>query len=84
MQGDIYTAMADLTPEAMGEAMALATGLTTVPTPQGYEIESHEEAAGAHSYRVLFKTSAQDFRASVTWRQVAGAWKIASLRVQDL
>ena len=83
MQGDIYTAMADLTPEAMGEAMALATGLTTVPTPQGYEIESHEEAGGEHRYKVLFKTSAQDFRAAVTWRQVGGAWKIASLRLEN-
>jgi hypothetical protein len=80
MQGDIYTAMADLTPEAMGEAMALAAGLSTVPTPLGYDIVSHEEYEGEHRYEVLFRTSAQDYRASTTWREIAGAWKITSIK----
>jgi hypothetical protein len=82
MQGDIYTAMADLTPEAMGEAMALAAGLSTVPTPLGYDIVSHEERAGEYRYEVLFRTAAQDYRASATWREIAGAWRITSIQAR--
>ena len=83
LQGDVYTAMADLTPEAVNEAMALAAGLTAVPAPESYELDSHEEDAGEHRYGVRFKTSAQDFRATASWRQVDGAWKIISIRILD-
>jgi hypothetical protein len=83
LQGDVYTAMADLTPEAVAEAMALAAGLVAVPTPLSYEIESHESAGGEHRFGVVFRTSAQDFRATATWREVDGAWKITSIRILE-
>jgi hypothetical protein len=83
LQGDIYTAMADLTPEAVNEAMSLAAGLTAVPMPQSYDIESHEEVDGEHRFGVRFKTSAQDFRASASWRAFDGAWKITSIKIVE-
>ena len=83
LQGDVFTAMADLTPEAVTEAMALAVGLTAVPTPLSYEIESHESDGREYRYGVLFRTSAQDFRASASWREVDGAWKITSIRILE-
>ena len=84
LQGDFYSAMADLTPEAMNEAMTLAVGLTSVPALESYVIESHEESNGEHHFSVRFKTSVQDLEASATWRQVDGAWKVTSIKVEGL
>ena len=84
LQGNFFSAMADLTPEAMNEAMTLAGGLTSVPAPESYVIETHEESNGGHRYGVRFKTSAQEIKASVTWREVDGAWRITSIDVEGL
>lgn len=84
LQGDVYTAMADLTPEAMNEAMAFAVDLTGVPAPLSYDIESHEIMAGEHRYGVVFWTAASNLRASASWRQVDGAWKITSVRLEGV
>ena len=84
LAGDYMLAMADLTPEALNDSMTLGAGLTTVPTPQSYAIESHLEIGGEHRFVVLFKTSLRDFRASAAWRQVDGAWKIVAISVEGL
>jgi hypothetical protein len=85
LQGDLYSAMADLTPEAMNEAMALANELSGLSLPERYVIESHTQSEdGAHRFGVLFTAGTQQLRASATWRQFAGAWKIASLSVEGL
>ena len=84
LAGDIYGAMADLTPEAVNEAMGLAAGITTVPMPQSYELDSHEVLNGDHRYGVVFQTSGPELRAQATWRLVDGAWKIVSIGVIGL
>lgn len=84
LAGDIYGAMADLTPEAVNEAMGLAAGITTVPMPQSYTIESHEELNGDHRYGVRFLTSGPELNAQATWRLIGGAWKIVSIGVIGL
>lgn len=84
LAGDYMLAMADLTPEALQDAMTLGAGLTTVPVPQSYAIESEETVAGEERFVVLFKTSLRDFRARVTWRPVEGAWKIVAIAVEGL
>ena len=81
LQGDILTAMNDLTPEAYADAMNLATGVTSVPAIESYLIESHESAGAEQIFRVSFKTSLRDLRARATWRQVEGAWKITGIAV---
>ncbi len=84
LRGDYMTAMADLTPEALNDAMALGVSFTTVPVPESYAVESQEEAGGDQRFVVLFKTSLRDFRATATWRLVEGAWKIAAVGVDGL
>jgi hypothetical protein len=82
LEGDIFTAMADLSNEALNEAMSMTAGITSFPTPSGYNIESHEEADVEHRFRVRFQTNQGDIAAHATWRQVDGAWKITSINVE--
>ena len=84
LAGDYILAMADLTPEALDDAMTLGAGLATVPVPESYAIESREESGGEHRFAVLFKTSLRDFRATATWRLVDGAWKVVAISVEGL
>jgi hypothetical protein len=81
--GDLFTAMADLTNEALNEAMSISAGITQVPSASGYEIESHEETGGDHRFRVRFDTNQGAVIAHATWRQVDGFWKVTSLGVDS-
>ena len=82
VQGDILTAMNDLSSEAYADAMNLASGLTTVPTVEGYEIEASKVSDGAHVYHLRFKTNLRDLRATATWRQTDAGWKISAITVE--
>jgi hypothetical protein len=84
VRGDIMTAMQELTPEAFSQAMALGAEITALPTPEGYIIESEEEADGVHSFRVRFKTTSRDIVAVASWRQIEGVWKITHLAADGL
>lgn len=84
LAGDYMSAMTDLTQEAMNDAMALGATLTTVPVPQSYAVESHETPATDERFVVRFATTQGDFRATVTYRQIEGAWKIVALAVETL
>jgi len=79
--GDLFTAMADLTNEALNEAMSISAGITQVPSASGYEIESHEAEGEEHRFRVRFDTTLGAVFAHAIWRQVEGAWKVVSLGV---
>jgi hypothetical protein len=81
LAGDIYTAMQDLTMDAVNEAMSISSGITQIPTATGYAIESHEERDGHHHFRIRFDTSGGPINAHATWAQVDGAWKVTSLGV---
>jgi hypothetical protein len=84
LAGDYMSAMTDLTQEAMNDAMALGATLTTVPVPQSYAVESHETPGTDERFVVRFATTMGDFRATVTYRQIEGAWKIVALAVETL
>jgi hypothetical protein len=84
LQGDVMTAMADLSPEAFNEAMIMGGQISSVPTPESYSIESHEESNGVHRFQVRFKTSVRDVMAHATWRQIDGAWRITSISADGL
>ena len=83
LQGDIFTAMADLSPEALNEAMSMTTGVTSFPTPSSYAIELHEEVNREHRFRVRFQTNQGELVANATWRQIDGAWKITSIKIDS-
>jgi hypothetical protein len=84
LAGDFFSAMADLTPEAANQAMALAAGSASVPMPTSYEIISFQEWEGLHRFRIRFVTPERDFMTWANWRQIDGAWKIVDLGVEDL
>ena len=85
LRGDMMGALQELTPEALNQAMEMAAQTMALPTPESYEVESHEESAdGEHSFRVRFKTSSQDIVANPRWRQFDGVWKITSISAQGL
>lgn len=84
LQGDVMTAMQDLTPEAMNDAMTMGSTIMMLPTPHSYEVEEHESDGGDERFVVRFKTTAQDIVARATWRQVDGAWKIAAISADGL
>ena len=81
LAGDLFTAMADLTNEALNEAMSISAGITQIPTATGYVIDSHEEDGGEHRFHVRFQTSQGDIGARATWREVDGVWRVTSLGV---
>ena len=84
MRGDIMSALQDLTPEAFNEALAMGAEITSLPTPQSYEIESREESNGEYRFVARFKTTARDVIARASWKQFDGAWKITSISAEGL
>ncbi len=85
LQGDMMTALQELTPEALNQAMTLAADTMMLPTPESYEMESHEESAdGEHHFRVRFHTTSQDVVATASWRQIDGVWKITAIAAEGL
>lgn len=83
LKGDLMSAMAALTPEAMNDAMGLAATLTGLTLPESYVIESHEEDGGEHRFGVRFKAPQRELSASTTWRDIDGAWKITAITVDS-
>jgi hypothetical protein len=85
LRGDMMEALQELTPDAFNQAMTMAAQTMALPTPESYEVESHEESAdGEHRFRVRFKTSSQDIVASASWRQFDGVWKITAIGAEGL
>ena len=84
LRGDVMTAMQDLSPEAMNEAMIMGANITMLPTPQTYEIESRETVGEEQRFVVRFKTSAQDIVAKASWRDFGAGWKITSISAEGL
>ena len=85
LRGDMMGALQELTPEAFNQAMTLAAETLALPTPESYELESHQELAdGEHRFRVRFKTTSQDIVASASWRQIDGVWKITAIAAEGL
>jgi len=84
MQGDFMTAMAELTPMAMSEAMQLAGGFSGVPMPEGYTIDSEAASGEEQQFHVTFRGSGQQLGATVSWGIFEGAWKITAINLDGL
>jgi hypothetical protein len=81
MAGDFFNAMADLTPEAMAEAMNLGMGMQGLPLPESYVLSEPEQTGDDTRYEVTFKAGEREMIAFAAWRQIDGAWKIASIGI---
>ena len=82
--GDFVTAMADVTPEALAQAIGLGAGLTNIPPPESYEIESKGVLESEQRFSVSFRAETKYLIATIGWREIEGAWKISSIRLDDL
>ena len=83
MAGDYVTAMADVTPEALGQAIGLGAGLTNIPLPESFEIESRGELDSEQRFSVCFRAEAKYLNATIGWREIDGAWRISSIGLDD-
>ncbi len=80
LRADYVAATADLTPEALTQAMGLAAGVSAVPAlPESYVVEDAGIAGAEQRFHVVFKAGEQKLGATVGWRRVEGAWKIGSI-----
>ncbi len=84
MAGDYVTAMADITPEALSQAMGLGASLTNIPLPDSFEIESKGELDSEQRFSVSFRAEAKYLTATIGWREIEGAWRISSIGLDDL
>ncbi len=84
MAGDYVTAMADVTPEALNQAIGLGAGLTNIPLPESFEIESRGEFDSEQRFSVSFRAQTQYLIATIGWREIEGSWRISSIGLDDL
>jgi hypothetical protein len=82
--GDFMTAMAELSPQAMAEAMTMAGSFTGAPMPTSYGIDSEEVVGGEHAFKLHFSSGEREMRANCTWGQVEGEWKIVKIGVDSV
>ena len=81
LAGNLPQLMADITPEALSQMMAMgatAGGLapSTMPNIQGYEIEEKGTDGEAETFHVTFTSSIGKATVSLKWKQILGQWKI--------
>ena len=83
LAGDLMRIMADLTPEALGALMANAgSNMGAMPTLTSFDVQSHDVNGDDHVFKIAFKGDAE-FMATATWKDIAGAWKITSLAMEQ-
>lgn len=84
MAGNLSQIMADITPEALSQLMAMgaaAGGMSpaTMPNIQGYEIEEMGADGDGELFHVTFRSAMGTATAGMTWKQVMGQWKITGV-----
>ena len=84
LAGDFMTAMAELSPQAMSEAMMMAGSFTGAPMPTSYDIDSEEVVDGEHVFKLHFSSGEREMHCNCTWGQVEGAWKIVGIGVDSV
>ena len=83
LAGDFMTAMAELSPQAMAEAMQMAGSFTGAPMPTTYAIDSEEVVNGDHVFKLHFNAGERQLNATCGWGQLEGAWKITTIRIDS-
>ena len=84
LAGDFMTAMAELSPQAMAEAMTMAAGFTGAPMPTSYGIDSEDVVDGEHVFKLHFNSGEREMKAHCTWGQIEGTWKIVKIGVDSI
>ena len=92
MEGNFSQLMADITPEALAQMMAMAPAgatpggmsLAQMPSISGYTIEDLGAEDDGHVYQVRFESPSGSATLAATWKQVVGQWKITAVRVVSI
>jgi hypothetical protein len=84
MSGNLSQIMADITPEALSQLMAMgaaAGGLSpaSMPNIEGYEVAEIGADGDSHVFHVTFRAAVGTATAAMTWKQVLGQWKITAV-----
>ncbi|MCL4231817.1 MAG: hypothetical protein KJ053_09555 [Dehalococcoidia bacterium] len=83
MAGNLAQIMADITPGALTQMMAMGAqgGLspTSMPNMTGYEIVEAGQDGDATTFHVTFESSMGKATLATTWKQVMGQWKITAI-----
>ena len=88
LTGNLAQLMADITPEALGQLMALGaqaqgsgTGLslTNMPNMTGYEIAQAPDIGDGEVFHLTFHSGAGSATVATTWKPVLGQWKISAI-----
>ncbi|MFN0096695.1 MAG: hypothetical protein ACKVVT_18210 [Dehalococcoidia bacterium] len=82
--GNFPQLMADITPEALAQLMALAPqggglSLTSMPNISGHEVTPIRADGDSFVYHVAFQSDAGTATIAATWREVLGQWKVVAL-----
>ena len=84
LAGNFMAIVVELTAEAYADAMGLAPVFAGSTLPQSYKIESHTVEGEDQVFRARFQKAAQEFSGTAVWRQVEGAWKIVSIKLDGV
>lgn len=84
MTGNLAQLMADITPEALAQAIQAAPvgtpmTLASLPAITGYMIEERGPDGDGQLVHVTFTSAAGKATVAATWKQVLGQWKIGAL-----
>ncbi len=85
MDGNLAQLMADITPDVLGQVMAMGAqapgGLSpaSMPNIQGYEITEKGSEGDAEVFEVAFRSDIGTATISASWKQVMGQWKITAV-----
>lgn len=93
MAGNMMQLMMDITPEAMAGLMQMGTAagvnpgafsLASMPGITGFELGESTELEGAELIPTTFHSALGSITVVSTWKEIAGAWKIAAVTVNNI
>lgn len=85
MSGNLAQLMADITPEALSQMMAMGAqgGLSpaSMPNISGYELTEVGADGEATVFHVTFTSSMGKATLATKWKQVMGQWKVTGIEL---
>ena len=85
MTGNLAQIMADITPDALSQMMAMGAqgGVSpaSMPNISGYELSDIGPDGDAHVFHVTFTSSAGTATLATKWKQIMGQWKVTGIEL---
>ncbi len=85
MTGNLAQIMADITPDALSQMMAMGAqgGVSpaSMPSISGYELTELGSDGDAEVFNVTFISSAGTATLATKWKQIMGQWKVTGIEL---